>query len=162
MPAQQPTSVAIEQLLHQAAAPLSIDQIVQATGFAKEKVRNVIRNLIYNQRVKRHGSTQKATYSMVAKYRCDIGELTPAKAKPNTPAAPKPTAEVVYPPGFKVTHCPSPGYQRMQPTNWHHARPEGRQHENLLSRRGNEFKPHQPPLHMCVGQLKDKASSARE
>ena len=167
---RQPHSVAIEQLLHQAKKPLSIEQITQAIDCEKTKVRNVIRYLLSTQKVKRCGTTpQTATYRINPKFRCDIGVLTPTqphKAAPSSSPgkASKPAQQIIYPPGLKPTIYPSPGYQKLQadPAQTPPPRPESAQFLQIPSRTGDQYTPHRPPAAMCVGALADNRNNARD
>lgn len=75
-------------------------------------------------------------------------------------------AYVKAPPQPVKTQVPSglTTYTPYTPQKWGNetARPGGEQNRLIPSRRGNEHIPHQPPIAMCVGGLKDRNNNAKD
>lgn len=139
-----PHRAQIETLLEASPHPMSTPAIAKALNLTSDQVRNVLRGIRASGRLLNDVSQEGTVYSLSVKLAkrpalekksdMGIGPLSPAVGK-----AAKPAAQVIYPPGLKVTKLPSPPYRDYEPAEWHHARPEGRQHEALPSRRGDVF-----------------------
>lgn len=151
-----PNRIAVETLLEASPHPMSTPTIAKALSLTVDQVRNALRGIRSTGRLMNDVSNGGTVYSLsvklpklipIKKDASGLGPLSPAKA----PQSAK-NVKVIFPDGLKVTHCPSPAYQKLQATEWEHARPEGRDHEKTPSRRGDELVAHMPPAAMCVGR----------
>lgn len=151
-----PNRIAVEALLETSPHPMTTPAIARTLGLTNDQVRIVLRSLRASGRLMNDVSNGGTVYSLsvklpklipIKKDASGLGPLSPAKA----PQSAK-NVKVIFPDGLKVTHCPSPAYQKLQATEWEHARPEGRDHEKTPSRRGESLLPHHRPIAMCVGR----------
>ena len=160
--------IRIEEYLNRHRTPVTVPTIMAQTGLTREQVTNTLNSMRKVGQLIITGMKPHTLYSLAGvkgpepKYLRDQVQAPwtePAKQAWSPPAK-KPAPEIEYPAGYKRTMGPGPSTSgdHYQGANWTAStmRPGCLDHEDILSRRGDGYVAHRPPISMQHGGFVEK------
>jgi len=155
----------IESFLATQSGPVTAAEIQQNTKIESKKVYRTLYSMRLDGQIEVDGVSPRKTYRLINLNQSAKQPIPPKQAawsnsqKVLRSAAPKPNAEIIYPPDYRHTVGSAPNHGTYTGADWtsRTLRPGCLDGERIASRRGDDLVQHRTPLGMQTGNQRGTA-----